>query len=1071
MLAIVGQTEYFWKYSELRSKYPLTDGFLGVPFMAITRSQSSSGLDQHRFCYVRDPDDLLLILKQSYWHYQKIPIYETLNGSYAQKFRLDIDIMLKDETGQTIRSRQYCDQLKKEIIDEILTLASEYGVINGLTNFKPVMDEYQTIYDNKYSTHLVSFWSHENSRFAYSLYLMLIDRMSKKRADDKNFLDNNIKWIDRAVYNSGTSQFRTLYATKPGKHQKKEYIQTHSLGSLPIKLDLSESDLFRRSLLMQVSKENLLLKTPEPATKQPKRIKLESPLEYESIDIDDVTVKQAIEFFYNSSINHPNNPSLRTTYQFRNTFGKGGIALDRNLSSICPCDESKTHDHDNPYLTVSGMLKKVYFHCRSCERSIRIGKLQKKIEEKFLYLRPKYDLEYDEPEMRPFKQHLSNGKRTISIQGAMGVGKTKSLMDLIFDISVELGRPAPFIILSSRKTFTNAITGRFNSNLIPRLRNQFPDYSINLENYLDHPGIQSFTLDLYPYLTIQLDSCFKLNKPDYMIALLDESEELLNQFFSSTIRDRLAECLTVFEMIMKQSTYVIAMDALLSERTVNVIRLLRGDNYVVCNHRKPAPRIAIRVPTKEVLIDLHAKFLDEGKSFYHWSSSGKFAKNFTDNLFVGQRSIIPYKLYNTETSEADMRALDDIDTAFLPFRAIIASPVLTVGASFNIIKFVVISFYATSHNSCSVRPMIQGIHRVRNITSNIIYYVCHGPKYLDYASLPLLLPSADPEELIRAMPDHRKRVQQFIDRYELQLKIVNASDWFVLDYIYYLQERYVNGMAFEDVLNKHLEICNYTLQIYLEESLGEKDEKRVDEVKELPKLYHDLPSLMKREFSLEQLSRGCVFNYEKVVGTYDEKILAILSYKERNRLISPLEKEIRQKYYFDRMVEKYLKKDSDPANFYDRYWSSDDTRRSMKYFFYLISGVDPIREKLSKATYTELITREVESLVTLKTIIDLLPLDKRRDLFVRMVTLSKDELDNYLGAYLEKHKKDIQTYWQIRNERVVSIYSLFRSIFKKMECDVKIVRNGKLQNITAIIIFPYEYLDCFNFDLNQNLNK
>lgn len=144
------------------------------------------------------------------------------------------------------------------------------------------------------------------------------------------------------------------------------------------------------------------------------------------------------------------------------------------------------------------------------------------------------------------------------IKAGMKMGKTKALIKYINELDPKIS----ICVLSFRLTFSQ------------ELHSKLPGFKL----YNDIGGkILSST---NKRLIIQIESLSRLSG-NYDIVVLDESESILNQFSSGNVKN-LTFAFATFERLIMKAKKVIAMDAYLSERTIDVINYISGtEDYTI----------------------------------------------------------------------------------------------------------------------------------------------------------------------------------------------------------------------------------------------------------------------------------------------------------------------------------------------------------------------------------------------------------------------------------------------------------------------------------------------------------
>jgi hypothetical protein len=280
---------------------------------------------------------------------QKIPesmrcFYEVILGDKYQKPHFDIDINDPTSCGETV---------KDELIFNFIEILKERGIEINL-------EEDVLIYTShsqdkmKQSYHIiVNNWYHVNCNEAKAFYDLVINKMDKQHS----------QWIDRAVYGS-SQQFRIVGSRKMDSDRIKKFLPRWNYRGKTIihrYPEEPEDEIHRLHLELEESLISFthgcyglpIFISPETSSSSHQETK-----EYE--DISKETAILALKLLGEKGkidISHPYFP-----YKLGAITG-GIVGLKRVRPSMCQICH-RIHEHENPYLTVVGEERSVYFYCR-----------------------------------------------------------------------------------------------------------------------------------------------------------------------------------------------------------------------------------------------------------------------------------------------------------------------------------------------------------------------------------------------------------------------------------------------------------------------------------------------------------------------------------------------------------------------------------------------------------------------------------------------------------------------------------------------------------------------------------
>jgi len=390
-------------------------------------------------------------------------------------------------------------------------------------------------------------------------------------------------------------------------------------------------------------------------------------------------------------------PDFNNVWNFRNETN-GVFWYQRMKPSMCPqCNE--IHHKDNTLFVTIGPSKSkpVYINCAQKKGAkIKIGNLesidseeyqntqiQNAIKQSALKIPQSYELlswfkdkniehqiiTSDVPsiDIQQFEKHISIDGSTLVIKANMKMGKTGALINLMKQMVLNKSLPSnpKILIIGFRQTFTQSLLSRLNQEL---------DNDLLFQSYQDIPS-HNIWLDMYPRCIIQVDSLNRIQpgelKPDLII--LDEVESILSQFSSPLIRD-LNKSYAIFEWLMRASPRCIYMDANISLRTLNMLKIWRttknmilyqniyanatGDKFYILRDSQYLITIMIDKLRSNQRIVICANSLNEARIYKQALS---YAFKLIDITNVNYDPAL-YDPYNFQEGTSDISDISDIST-------------------------------------------------------------------------------------------------------------------------------------------------------------------------------------------------------------------------------------------------------------------------------------------------------------------------------------------------------------------------------------------------------------------------
>lgn len=281
------------------------------------------------------------------------------------------------------------------------------------------------------------------------------------------------------------------------------------------------------------------------------------------------------------------------------------------------------------------------------------------------------------------------------VRAPMKIGKTKALVKYISTIDPSWS----VCIVSFRIAFTDNMLSNFK----------------NFITYKDISGTISPSEN--KNVIIQVESLHRLREA-YDLLILDESESILSQFNSGNGQKE-AIGFANFVYQMKNAKQIIAMDAELNERTIEIVRTLRssceGESLEI-NNVQNCSDYTYKLTTEEcqyyecMIEDVKNKknIAVVSNSLSHINKTDQFLKD----KFGEDIAIVKY----TSQTDAFIKKehMSNINEYCQAYQVLMYSPTITAGVSIEVAHFNKVYAHFTNM-SCDIISSIQMLGRVRNV--------------------------------------------------------------------------------------------------------------------------------------------------------------------------------------------------------------------------------------------------------------------------------------------------------------------------------------------------------------------
>jgi Origin of replication binding protein len=261
---------------------------------------------------------------------------------------------------------------------------------------------------------------------------------------------------------------------------------------------------------------------------------------------------------------------------------------------------------------------------------------------------------------------------TTVVHANKGLGKTEALTKYINSLPED----AIIVVLSHRISFSTELLKHIPGAVC--------------YNELDKGAID---LLQKPRVIVQLESLQRLNigalgeaGRGVDLLIMDESESVIPQL-SSGLHKEFSGAWTNFNWLTKYSDTVIALDAHISQRTIDVLNVRGGDKLYIRNDKVASDRTILVTPSDKVWYRAVFDSIEAGEKIVIPTNSATIAKAI--GLAINQR--YPSKKVQVYTASTDKELkkqhITNIATVWKEFDVLIYSPTISAGVSFKEIHF------------------------------------------------------------------------------------------------------------------------------------------------------------------------------------------------------------------------------------------------------------------------------------------------------------------------------------------------------------------------------------------------
>jgi hypothetical protein len=755
---------FYWNRNEALIDWRQNPKSQDRPFF-ITRDSTNSKTNGKLHTYFDSPKEYSDWREQNCAPHERCD-YEVFFRGQEIRFYLDFDLS-KDKFSDFFLNNDATTRLNMvyDLIRIVLCIGAQLlGIPMVQHDTMDSILEHFTIFtshdpETKYSIHVITKCLYTNSSSKVHQWILDV----KKKLNGVNNIDKKfIDAIDEATY--GKSQnFRLAGSTKFGKNRTKvPFNNTNTTTNTNI--DITD-------YLVQIS-----FKKPIDALY----------VEYAEYKKTQKRVKGSRSKHITTTTTTNNDLSITThhdgdndsVYPFLNGFEKtigyhGVLHFIQQLGLIPTAENNKMmplqnqggyecpthrrrHDHDNPYIYVSGNW--YIFDCRRCtdaEKEQGIGPCvigmtcghptdmdDKVLEEELkrilpigLYANDNENYSYIGPNTTVFRrntQYLENLKdlflygieeKTLVISSPLGSGKTRASAEIFYEF-ISNNPNKRILVLTSRITYADTIGPRL-EDAIKNITNR-NDFVLNSDLYRNCTPEQRRKSK---FLIIQMESLHHLIDPDtneistFDLVIGDEICAVLKQFTSiETQRKSLARNAKVFEHVMTNAQKVLLMDGFVTPLVFEVLQEMKMPYAFYLNTYQNDRGEAIEICSKKKFSDQMIYDVTQHKKHVFFPTASKDFGRTVLETYKNELKNYNCLYLNRDTDDQLKSEASKYVNQMWKRDLLIISPTITVGMDFSDKEHFDRKYLHGNCYSIDVATTCQMLERVRHIKEKKLYF-------------------------------------------------------------------------------------------------------------------------------------------------------------------------------------------------------------------------------------------------------------------------------------------------------------------------------------------------------------
>jgi len=225
----------------------------------------------------------------------------------------------------------------------------------------------------------------------------------------------------------------------------------------------------------------------------------------------------------------------------------------------------------------------------------------------------------------------------------------------------------------------------------------------------------------------------------YGTLVIDEIESVVDAFMGDFMGENKSKNFAVFKNLILHSKKLILIDAFITMKTINLIRLINPEctiNIIIQNNVKAEKKITFHSPNEEGNDEKSAlsnalnniiEFIKTGKRvfiFYPYKRSAQSHFSMDEiAVMIKSRANCRVVAYNADSDDKIKEGLKDVNKTWAEFDCVICNQVITCGVNFDMKGYDKVIMFLASF--VKPRQTIQVSARIRNVSTNEIdvYYM------------------------------------------------------------------------------------------------------------------------------------------------------------------------------------------------------------------------------------------------------------------------------------------------------------------------------------------------------------
>jgi hypothetical protein len=343
------------------------------------------------------------------------------------------------------------------------------------------------------------------------------------------------------------------------------------------------------------------------------------------------------------------------------------------------------------------------------------------------YLTPRDD-KYNKICQTFSKFMLDDDKKVLCVKSRCGTGKTYSMTKYI-NLYMDVHPKARILMISTRQSYARAMCKRHTMKR-----------DLGLMSYLEYKERDGDMNEFYKEqkICISLESLHYLKKCwiPYDIIILDESESICRQFFSTTIKEGSVSVYFFLQHIMEKSKKIFCLDADLSNPTLTLINNIDAKKRMMINntYNSNNREYYMSQDENEWMIDVKSKLIMGKKLFIVCLSEEKACElhlefkqilemsNTMNEVKDGNNSSL---LITGSMDETIKREMGDVNELWKNKSLVITTSATGAGIDFTLDHFDFVYGYIYAGLSPPAE-FLQICHRVRKPKNNKVFVMCNS---------------------------------------------------------------------------------------------------------------------------------------------------------------------------------------------------------------------------------------------------------------------------------------------------------------------------------------------------------